>query len=121
MMNVLIKETGIRETLQLIDRETGVDCARDLIGNYDGLGKEDHQFAYDEESEVYITSQENFDWWKRVLDDQQALEDRIAELSEEHGKDKVNEVIRNAGDNELEYQASAINTELDEAFGTENS
>lgn len=116
MMNIKIKETGKQETLELIDRKTGVYWEGDLIGNYDGLGDGDHQFKYDEDSDTYICSQDTFDWWQKVLADQQELEDRLEELKEEHGNETVSKVLESVGSYDLEDQAAAINAVLDEAF-----
>jgi len=115
MMNIIIKETGEKETLALI--MNGVDCSKDVIGNHDGFGSDDHQFEYDADIDAYVATQDTFDWWNKVIADQQGLEDRIADLKAEHGSDAVYSAIGNAGDCDLEYHASAINAALDEVFG----
>lgn len=114
MINIVIKENGAKETLEL--RMNGLSCVVDVIGNHDGLGTADHQFNYNTELDAYVTTQDNFDWWDRVLADQQALQDRIAELEEIHGSDAVHEAISNSGDCDLEDIAPAINQALDDAF-----
>lgn len=116
-MKVLIAGTNNVEVLELIDRKNGTDSVVDLIGNYDGLGNADHQFALDQDSGVYNASQDTYDWWAKVVADQSGLAVRIAELNEEHGADAVQEAIGNSGDCDLEDQAGSINNALDEAFG----
>lgn len=106
---------GKIEVLELIDPRSGNNCAADIIGNHGGFI--DGQFVYDEENDVYHCTPETFKWWKRVLSDHQAMEDRIAELIEEHGSDKVYEVVNGVGDYDLEDIPAAVHAELDEAFG----
>lgn len=113
-MNVMIKETGAIEELHLVDNATGVDTAVDVIGNYGGLV--DGQFIYDEDMNVYHCSLETFEWWSRVLHEQQELEDRLAELRKEHGSERVQEVLEAVGDTDLENMAAEVNAALDEAF-----
>ena len=100
------------ETLELIDRN-GINWAQDLIGNYGGFT--DGQFTQNDDGD-YMCDQDTYDWWSRVLADQQALQDRIYDLSEEYGADVVQNAIGNAGDCDLEDQAAAINAALDEEF-----
>ena len=114
-MNVTIKETGAKETLELIDSH-GTDCAIDVIGNYDGIGSDAHQFQLDEDTGIYTCTQDTYDWWNRVLAEQQDLTDRIAELSKEYGAEAVQDAIGTSGDCDLEDQAAAINKALDAAF-----
>jgi len=112
-MRVLVN--GKIEALELIDPKSGVNCAADIIGNYGGLS--DGQFRYNEDAGAYECSPETFEWWRRVLADHQALENRIAELVEEHGSDAVYSVVHSVGDYDLEDQPAAINAALDAAFG----
>lgn len=113
-MKVMIKETGILEELHLVDDATGADSAVDVIGNYGGLT--DGQFVYDDDAGIYRCSQDTFEWWSRVLHEQQELEDRLAELRKEHGSERVQEVLEVVGDYDLEDMAAAVNAALDEAF-----
>lgn len=112
-MKVMIKETGKLEELNLVDDATGVDSAIDVIGNHGGL---DGQFVYDDDAGIYHCSQDTFDWWSRVLHEQQELEDRLAELRKEHGAERVQEVLEAVGDYDLEDMAAEVNAALDEAF-----
>lgn len=111
-MNVIVN--GKQETLELV--VNGVNCTQDIIGNHGALS--DGQFTYDEDQDAYVCDQDTFDWWDRVLTDQQSLENRIAELKEEHGFEKVQGVLDRVGHYELEDIAAAVNKELDETFNT---
>lgn len=112
-MDIIIKETGARELLEILDPNTGVDWIQDFIGNYDAFS--DGQFIWDEEQDAYLCDQVTFDWWAKVVADHELLENRIFELYKEYG-DKVYDVIIDAGNVDLEDHAAAMNAALDEAF-----
>ncbi|NUZ10172.1 hypothetical protein HUZ36_05205 [Pseudoalteromonas sp. McH1-7] len=118
-MEIIIKETSAIETLSIIDPATGCCYIQDFIGNEDGLGSESHQFHYDDESGKYVCSQETFDWWSKVVNDNQALNYRIAELCEIHDAVDVYEVVNSNPSNDLEDLAYHVNACLDQAFGEE--
>lgn len=113
-MQVVIKNTGVKQTLSIVDRETNVNYVRDFIGNYGGLT--DGQFTYDESIDAYVCDQDTFDWWDKVISDNQQLEDRLSDLRKQHGSERVHNVIMQAGDHDLEDHAAAVNRELDETF-----
>lgn len=115
-MKVIIKETNKEETLEFIDPRTGIDWVTDFIGNYGAL--DDGQFEWDEELDAYLCDQETFDWWEKVVTDNEDLEDRIVCLTSIHG-DQVYAVLNDAGNVDLEDHARLMNTALDEAFGDE--
>ena len=52
-----------------------------------------------------------------MISDRQKLDERIDDLVQIHGYDKVVEAIDKAGNVELECEAAAINAALDEVFG----
>ena len=111
-MNVFIKETKQIKTLSIIDPKTGVDWIRDFIGNH-----ENGQFTYDDELDVFICDQENFNWWEKVVDDNQTLAYKKQELIEKYGYDAIYKAIDGEGCVDLEDYASCINQVLDEVFG----
>ncbi|MBJ6364164.1 hypothetical protein ACFOQM_23365 [Paenibacillus sp. GCM10012307] len=115
-MEVRIKETGVVENLSYTDIKTGVNFIKDLIGNHDGFGTEDHQFLYDSETDSYTASQDTFEWWKKVAGDNEELDERIAALSEIHGSEVVSDALQAAGSYDLEDHAAALNRVLDETF-----
>ena len=114
MIKVKIRETGLIETLQVVDAK-GTDFTADMIGNHGGFSPE--QFALIEDTGVYEADRETYGWWAKVLADIGALEVRLAELYEDHGYEAVNEAVLAAGHVDLEDHAANLNRELDEAFG----
>lgn len=111
-MKIIVKETGKTEVLSIIDPKTGCDYTEDFIGNAGGLD----QFTLNEKRDAYLTDQENYNWWKRVIEDNQALEDRIYALKAKQGSVVFWVVVDNATV-DLEDHAQHINAALDEAFG----
>ncbi len=116
MMNIIIKETGARHELSIIDPANGVDWINDLVGN---TGAFDREFSERTDEGEYILSSEDYEWWSEVVDGLQAAHDRIYELKEIHGSDAVYAVLESTGDVDLEQQAGEIMNALDEAFGEE--
>jgi hypothetical protein len=116
-MRILIKETMAIEELKLISPDNGINYISDFIGNAGGFLNQD--FSYHHELDVHICSQENFDWWKKVIEDNQILEDRIFDLKLEHGSQKVMDVLVNVEADDLESSCAIINEALDLVFGEE--
>ncbi len=116
MIKVQVKETGAIEVLKAVDAN-GTDFTADMIGNHGGFCAE--QFARIEGTDVYEASQVTYDWWAKVLSDNEALEGRLAILREAYGSDAVYDAVASAGSNELEDHAAAVNAVLDEVFGAE--
>jgi hypothetical protein len=114
-MDIIIKETGDRDELSIISASNGIDYTEDFIGGPGALS--DGQFTYDEDLDGYVCTQATFDWWKALIDDHQALEDRLDALREEHGSDTVDAVIRLHDYADLEDFARVMNDGLNEAFG----
>jgi hypothetical protein len=114
-MKIIIRETNHHETLSISDPRTGIDYTSDFIGNAGALI--DGQFEYDDDQGAYVCDQGTYDWWQKVLADNQALEDRIYELVHEHGSDAVYAVVNDAGSTDIEDHAANVNQALDEAFG----
>jgi len=115
-MKIIIKETDIEQTLALVDPRSGVDYVRDFIGNHGALA--DGQFAYDEDRDGYLCSQETYDWWHGVLSAEQELEDRVHALRVRYGTDAVEAALSKAGNVDLEDYAGVANAALDETFAT---
>lgn len=114
-MKVIIKETKATRTFELIDPKSGVNYVTDFIGNAGGFVNGD--FSWNEEQGAYVCNQDSYDWWEKVIADNQALDHRISELSEKHGNDAVSDVVLAAATTDLEDHAGAVNFALDEAFG----
>ncbi len=111
-MKIIIKETGAKEELCIIDPNTGCNYIADFIGNAGGF----RDFEYNEGEDAYETTMDAFIWWEKVISDNQELDYRLANLKEQHGAEVVNDVISGVSV-DLEDHASAMNTALDEAFG----
>jgi len=109
-MKVIVN--GKEEVLSLV--VNGTECVRDFIGNYGALA--DGQFTYDAEQDAYLCDEYTYDWWANVVSDRQTLEDRLAELRDQYGADRVQEVLASVGSYDLEDEAAAINEALDEEF-----
>lgn len=100
-MDITILETGAIETLTLIDVNTGANYINDFVSNADGFGasendisgkivkvenitkgyvysKGDIQVFFDNfDDDSYVTSQENYDWWKAVTDDEHDVQSLV--------------------------------------------
>jgi len=115
MMDVIIKETGELKELW-VTGPNGTDDTDDFVGNSGGFTNRD--FVYDEEREVYVCSQDAYDWWEKVISDNERLKERIRELKERYGNDAVEDVVYGPGTQvDLEDYAAAVNGLLDEVFG----
>jgi hypothetical protein len=113
-MKIIINETGAVETLSIIGAKSGLNYISDFVGNQGALS--DGQFVWDEDQDAYVCDQETFDWWQKVVEENQELEYRIHELKEEHGSDEVDKVLEELGSVDLGDLASEINSALSEAF-----
>ena len=113
MIKVIVKETGTKEILSITARG-GIDYIVDFIGNTGAFN--DGQFEWDDEQDAYLCNQDTFNWWSKVVTDNQALEDRIAALKETYGSGAVSEVVAGASNVDLEDLDVSVNAALDETF-----
>ena len=96
-MKVKIIETGEIKELSYSMNGTQNDTG-DMIGNHDGFGdKIECQFKYNEEEDLYETSEYNFDWWKKLFD--------TMEESDNYRKMVMNEVDNEEWEKLLEYES----------------
>jgi len=117
-MDVIIKETGKVKELCMTGRD-GRDYTTDFIGNHGGFVNGDF-VEVDKEFDVYMCSQDTYDWWEEVISDNERLEERIEELEEKYGRDEVQRALDDLGnmsDVDLEGYARVVNNQLDEVFG----
>ena len=112
-MKLFIKETGATGDLAIIDPRTGCDYIFDFVGN---TGAFDREFEATDENADFAISQADYDWWAKVVADNQALEYRIAELAAEHGYGRVMDAVASTS-SDLEDYAANTNAALDEEFG----
>ena len=110
-MKIIITETGSTDTLSLVDRKTGQDYVADFVAGYD-------DFSQDEEGNLVVKTQAVFNWWQKVIEDRQELEDRIADMVEKYGRDTIYREIEDFPQVDLEDEAGAFHAALD-AFETE--
>jgi len=109
-MQIVIKETGtIRKLAWTID---GVDCVQDFIGNNGGWDS----FSYDDDRDVYIVSQADFNWWDKVIEDNIVLYDHLSDYRFMYGAEAVNEAINHI-DCDLEDYAASVYQALEDTFG----
>ena len=98
-MQVKIKETGeIKELSYYCNTQDIEDCTRDIIFN---TGDQD-QFSYDEENDIYITSQENFEWWEDWF-----KRDRLAKIAS-------NEILAECVDSDYDGEGNKIVNEYED-------
>ena len=112
-MKIKINETGKIETLNLIDPVTNTDYITNFIGNHRAFL--DGQFNYDDADDVFLTSQETYDWWYKVVNDQQVLVNRLNDLRSVYKVHVIMDVI-NTVSCDLEDHAQYVNDALDKAF-----
>lgn len=118
-MTVLIKETGKKAELTIVNRKTGLDWSNDLIGSSGAIGQ---YINYDAECDAYRTSQDDYDWWTNYIEMYTRYETALGSLIEQYGEDAVNDIILRPEltlsddyDNhaqELQAQLDAIRDEL---------
>lgn len=85
-MKVRIIESGKMEELVIVDPRTGMEWADDFIGNTGALN--DGQFAWTENDDLYEVSQDNFDWWEKVMAEYKAADDAKYGLESELDSDE---------------------------------
>jgi hypothetical protein len=73
-MNVLVN--GQIKGLSIRDRN-GIDWTQDLIGN---CGYGDAGFTWNDDAEMYETSEENFTWWETYIEGQEEVDAKVDEL-----------------------------------------
>lgn len=115
-MKLYIKETGAIETLSIIDPKTGINYIADFIGNT-GAFDRGREFEKTDKADFAI-SQNDYDWWAKVVADNQAIEYRIADLAEEYGYDRVMTILQDVSGHDLGDYALAANNALNEEFGS---
>jgi len=76
-MDIKINETGELVELTITDPKTGLCWINDLMGNHNELPE------YDDATDVYLMTQEAFDWWKELTEAYQTADNRKHELLNE--------------------------------------
>lgn len=78
-MKITIIETSEKEELKIIDPESGVNWANDLLGNHGALP--------DYDDDTYHMSQADYDWWDDLITDYQAADDILSDIMSELNED----------------------------------
>ena len=91
-MNAIIEETMEIETLSIVGPKSGVEYTSEFIGNTGAFT--DGQFVWSEVHDCYMCDQATFDWWSKVINDHQGLNNRIDKLSHQYGREAVFDAIR---------------------------
>lgn len=106
MMNVLVN--GEQRTLSLVDAN-GTEWVNDFIGNAGGF----EEIVPDGEGN-FTATEEAFEWWSEVVETQQALSNRIAELSERFGSEVVEKALQGTDASDVPDEQANQNAALDE-------
>lgn len=77
---------GQVKSLEMRD-ENGIDWSADLIGGTS------HGMARDDEGN-YIATQEDFEWWEKMITEYQAMESVIKQYKDKYGTDEVDEWLQ---------------------------
>lgn len=107
-MNITIIETGNKETLSIIDPKSGMDWANDLLGNHNAAPE------YDEATDSYFMSQEDFCWWSDLINRYQAADDRFYEIAKNLAPEDREELELLVQDVDLENHPEALHAACDE-------
>lgn len=110
-MKIRIIETNKTEELTIIDPQSGVNWISDLMGNHGALPE------YDEDNDMFVMSQEDYDWWHDLTTELEKAEYRCHELREElvgQAREDFEEDIRNIA-TDLEDLPKALNAVCKEA------
>lgn len=98
---------GKELTLEMRD-ENGVDWSGDFIGNT-------HHGMESDGDGNYICSQEDYEWWDRVIDDHVSMNEMIDEYKARYGSDEIDNYLQecSAFDVDIEDQPGSVRTALD--------
>jgi len=101
-MKITTIETKEEKDLSLIDPKTGLSWTNDLMGNYGALPR------YDDESDRYLMSQKDFDWWADLIARYQEADDRFFALTQ-----SLRDTLGFEAAEELAEAAYGINCDLE--------
>lgn len=129
-MHIVIKETGELEKLAIQCQMSGVDYIQDFIGNaggfsnsnfvkFDELSDAEKETYKDQDDEYYYASQEDFAWWKHVVDTTATADALIAEHKGKLSAEVESELF-NACNNDIEATAEHRLQIIRAAIGKKN-
>lgn len=114
-MNVTIIETGKNETLSITDPKSGMDWTNDLLGNHGALPE------YNDETDSYHMSQDDYEWWSDLIERYQTADNRYHELRHSLPGEEA-EALEEAAHSincDLENHPEALQAVCDEVEGKE--
>jgi hypothetical protein len=88
----------------------GIDASGDFIGNTS------HGMDSDGDDN-YIASQQDFDWWKKVIQQHEKMADIISQYKLANDPHEVDRIAQDWSDVDLEYQPAQVLLGLERAFG----
>lgn len=108
-MEIKIKESGKIEEITLIDNLSGLNWENDLLSNYNAA------MEYDEDNDVYIMEQDEYDWWSDLVERYQAADNRYHNmLQKTDDYEGLQEHMFNMGTCDLENTPENMESLLDE-------
>ena len=111
-MNITIIETGKQEFLSIIDPKSGCDWTQDLTGNHGALPE------YDDDTDSYQMSTDDFEWWSDLIERYQEADDRyydIARSLDWYEREEFEEMVSShVGGVDLETHPDALQQACDE-------
>lgn len=111
-MDITIIETGEQKTLSIIDPKSGCDWTQDLMGNHGALPE------YDDDTDSYQMSIDDFEWWDDLIERYQAADDRYhaiaSDLDWEERAEFEEMVSSHTGGVDLETHPDALQQACDE-------
>lgn len=108
-MATIFVVNGEEKTLEILT-DKGIDWSADFIGNTS------HGMEIDDEGR-YIATQEDFDWWQKMIAKWEKMEEIVANYKERFGRDEVDQVINDIiGGYDLEDQPGRVIDALKDAF-----
>ncbi len=108
-MDIIIKQTGETKHLSYIWPDTGIDCARDFVGNANGI-KETNDDG------TPIMDADDYEWWIKTVAAHQAMEAEIKEYRQKYGDDAVDQALDGALDCDLEDMPACAHHYLTQCF-----
>ena len=100
-MDVRITETGVLESITLIDPKSGCCWFADAIGGCDDL-------QYNDETEEYEMSQDAFDWWSDYAAKKEAADYAYYEALQNANNEERERII-----DAVDYAQSQVNDIID--------
>lgn len=86
-MEITIIETKERTRLSITDPKSVIDWTNDLLGNHNALPD------YDDEDGTYHMSQDDYNWWAKMIDAYQQADNRSKDILDRLSEDDYDKMI----------------------------